>query len=88
MKSPDVILVVESVKQSIIKDTFTFVMVTSLIGIGVFLESTAMQWFGAFMAMVGILGAIKKYSQKQTMTPQQAADYLRDNYVATSGTKQ
>jgi hypothetical protein len=88
MKSPDVMLVDESVNRSIIKDTFTFAMVTSLIGIGVVLESNAMQWFGAFMAMIGILGGIKKYSKNGTMTPQQAADYLRDNYGATSEPKE
>ena len=84
MKSPDVMLVVEGVKQSIIKDAFTFVMVTSLIWIGVVLNSNAMQWFGAFMAMICILGAFKKYIKNQTMTPQQAADYLRDNYGVTA----
>lgn len=56
-------------------------MIGSLIGIGVFLESNAMQWFGAVMAMFFIIGSMAK-AKKQTVTPEKAAQYLYDNFGA------
>lgn len=52
----EVLILRETLRQSIIADIVTFVMVVSIIGIGVWLRSEAMQWVGAVMLMVTIIG--------------------------------
>ena len=44
----------ESLKDSILSDVFTFAMLAALIGLGVLLDSSAMQWVGAVMAFLGV----------------------------------
>ncbi|RUM99152.1 hypothetical protein EET67_04960 [Pseudaminobacter arsenicus] len=50
------IIVHETVLQSYLVDTSTFILFLALIGIGVYLDSTAMQWIGAFVGFFTIAG--------------------------------
>lgn len=54
MSKPEVIILHETVLQSWLIDASTFVMFLALIGIGVFLDSSAMQWIGAIIGFLTI----------------------------------
>ena len=45
----------ETVARSWARDASTFVLCASLIGLGVLLDSAAMQWLGAVLAFIAIL---------------------------------
>lgn len=81
MKQPEIIVLHETVMQSFVKDAITFAMVFSLVGVGVLLDSVAMQWIGGIMAMIGILSSMARM-KKEITTPQKAADYLYKNFGA------
>lgn len=53
--TPTVIIVHERHMTSIKNDLFTFGMLTGMISLGVVLDSAAMQWIGAGMAMLGLV---------------------------------
>lgn len=55
------IIVVETLKHSLLKDTFTFIMIFAVIATGKWIDSTAMQWIGAFMLFFGALARVKGY---------------------------
>lgn len=49
-----VIVVSESFRASAANDAFMFATIVSLIGIGVLLDSSAMQWIGGLLGMITI----------------------------------
>lgn len=55
-----------------------------LIYIGVLLDSDAMQWVGAILAMLSIIGFAVRYNKQSTKTPQEAADYIAKTYGAVA----
>lgn len=57
--SEKVVIIRENLAESIAKDCFTFVMLTSLVFVGWLLDSTALQWIGALMgfATVCVVGS-------------------------------
>ena len=65
-----VIIIRESLATSIASDCFTFAMLASLIGIGIALDSGAMQWTGALMAMIGL--AVKAAGKTDRVTIDEA----------------
>lgn len=67
-----IIIVHETVWQSYARDAGTFVMVAGLIGLGVLLDSTAMQWFGALMAFLMLLIRGNRRWHETHMTIQEA----------------
>ena len=73
MKETKVLLIRETVWQSLAKDAGTFATVVSIIGLGRWLDSAAMQWFGFVMAAIFVM---VQASTHETYTPQQAADWL------------
>jgi len=55
VSEPKVIIVYESLKLSILRDLFTFFMLVSVVGIGVWVGSAAMQWVGALIGFICLL---------------------------------
>lgn len=73
-----VILLHESVKRSLLTDASTFVMIVSVIGIGWWLGSSAMQWAGFIMICIAMVGRASRLENK--LTPQEAADLLHKRF--------
>lgn len=71
---PQVILIRESLTTSVLRDAITFCMTLGLIGIGIWADSSAMQWVGALMtfmafyARVSGLRAASTYSIPEART--------------------
>ncbi len=53
---PTVVLLKDTIAQSVIKNFAYFAMLTGTIGLGVYLQSSAMQWAGFFLAAITIIG--------------------------------
>ncbi|KAA8391403.1 hypothetical protein FOH24_07120 [Acetobacter tropicalis] len=75
-------LVSQSAIGGIAVNISTFVLVLATVGIGVWLDSSPMEWVGAMMFwMVLIARANKTKSSKKAFDdPQELADYLLDKY--------
>lgn len=85
MAETKIIFIHESVLGSIASDLVTGAILAGLIGLGVFLESSAMQWAGFLLVGMSIIGrASRMMSGKVRYTPQQAADYLQEKYGVTA----
>lgn len=75
MKSDDsdtVILVHETILQSFARDAGTFATIAGLVVIGVFLDSTALQWIGAIMGFCAVIARSSGTVQRSRMTVAQA----------------
>lgn len=67
----------ETVLKSVARDAATFALFFALIGAGVVLDSTAMQWAGFVIAWLTVL-AMAARATKFNLTIEQAQDFLRD----------
>lgn len=86
--SDTVIILHSTVSQSIKRDIVTHGTLLAMIGVGYVLESSALQWIAAIVWFIAILGrSFSSYNTKR-MTPQQAADMLREKFdvVASANT--
>lgn len=82
-----IIYVHETALQSWLRDLGSFCSAVGVIGVGVFLDSDAMQWAGfAMLTVMGMGRASGEYKQWK-MTPQQAADAIRDKFGAVAASK-
>lgn len=72
----------ETTAGSVVSDLFTLFTVAAVIGMGVWLDSSAMQWVGFIMVFVILFS--RSTSKKSTYTPQEAADFIRDEYGVTA----
>lgn len=75
-KPNEVIIIHETVIQSWVRDASSVVMFVALIGIGVYLQSGAMQWAGAIIGFITIIGRAGGYSHRNKMTVAQARKRL------------
>ncbi len=83
-----IIFLRQSVTESILSDIATFVMVVGVIGIGRYLDSSAMQWVGFLLVTVVLIGkAVAVGKDGPRMTPQAAADYLLEKFYVTGKPK-
>ena len=73
---PLMIYVCETPLQSIIRDVVSTATLVFLMGAGVLMHSTAMQWFGFVLSALWIIGRVKIASDKARMSPQAAADII------------
>jgi hypothetical protein len=80
---PTVIIIRETVAESVTMDAGTFLMALALIGIGALLDSTAMEWTGATIFWLTVV-AVACRDQKKTKTPQEAADILKARFGVTA----
>jgi hypothetical protein len=71
-RKTEIIIIHESMIESWGKDAGTFALIVSLISVGVYLESSPMQWLGAIMAMIFILFKSISHSNKMTITEARA----------------
>lgn len=79
MEKSKIIIVHESVMQSLVKDAGTFGIAAGLIGLGVFLNSSAMQWFGFLVAAIIITGkALRDKSSEDGVSEFQSIEEARD----------
>lgn len=61
-KKTEIIIIRENWVQSIVSDLFTLVMIVSVTGIGVYLNSNAMQWIGfLILLIVAVNRALSRY---------------------------
>lgn len=75
-KKPEIIIIRETMLQSWISDASSVVGFLALIGIGVYLESNAMQWAGAILGFITICG--KAFERDKRMTVAEARKRLDD----------
>lgn len=68
------IMVHETTLQSWARDASTFALFVSLIGVGIMLDSSAMQWMGAIIAFIVILS--KANGKMKRMTRDEAMAFL------------
>ncbi len=67
-KQTEVILLHETALQSWLRDASSVAMFVGLIGIGVYLESSAMQWVGALVGFVVIIGKVARVGKDNRFT--------------------
>lgn len=71
-----VIIVHETIWKSYGRDAGSFAMVAGMIGIGVYLDSSAMQWLGAILAFAAILSSGVAMRNESRMTVPEARKKL------------
>lgn len=79
MKSDDsdtVILIHETILQSLARDAGTFATIAGLVAIGIVVESTALQWIGAIMGFLTVIARSSGAVQRSRMTVAQARTKL------------
>ena len=64
----------EPIWKSIVRDTYSAAMIFTVIGVGVYLESSAMQWVGFIMAFILLFGASGRLAKADTYEGQDAID--------------
>ena len=75
-KSNEVIILHETALQSWARGASSVVMFIALIGIGVYLDSSAMQWVGAILGFLVIIGKTISHQNRSKMTVEQARKRL------------
>jgi len=73
----EIILIHETMWQSVISDTYTFASIIAVIGTGWWLGSSAMQWAGFVILSLGLLAWRKN---RPRLTPQEAAEHLHQTF--------
>lgn len=87
-KTKDTIIYVrQGFLTSLASDAVTFATVAGIIGIGAWLDSSAMQWAGFIMAALIIASRGRTMMDKLRMTPQEAADRLLADFGVTGKPK-
>ena len=77
---PEIIVLHESLTESVMSDLVTFTMIVSVVWVGGFLQSTLAEIVGWFLICVYIIAKISMYQSECKMTPQQAANWLRNEF--------
>lgn len=75
-KSPEVVIIHETVAKSWLRDLSTFTLFAALIGLGVLLDSGAMQWMGAIIAFITIVARASGTHRRSRKTIAQARQFL------------
>ena len=64
--------------RSVLSDTYSTATLVGVIGIGLIVESPAMQWAGFVIFMLWVLVRASAKAKMTRKTAQEAADYIRD----------
>lgn len=75
-KRPEVIILHETIAQSWGRDAASFALFASLIGLGVLLDSSVMQWVGALIGFLVICNHTGSFFKKNRMSIDQARKRL------------
>lgn len=86
-KKPEVIVLYETALQSWLRDASSVAMFVALIGIGVLLDSSAMQWIGAIIGFLAIFTRASGASRKCRMTLDQARKRIDEIEAGMAGGK-
>lgn len=77
MTQPEIIVIHETVTKSIIRDATSFATGLAMCGVGIFLDSGALQWIGGILALLLIFSQAARVSGKNNrMTIAQARAWL------------
>jgi uncharacterized protein (AIM24 family) len=76
--TPDVIIIHETFVKSWLRDLSTFTLFVALIGLGIVLDSGAMQWMGAIIAFLTIMAKASGVQKKNRRTIAEARKFLDD----------
>jgi uncharacterized protein (AIM24 family) len=71
-----VVIIHETVLKSWLRDLSTFALFAALIGLGVFLNSSAMQWMGAIIAFLTVCGKASGLHKKNRKSIAEARQFL------------
>lgn len=71
-EKPTVIVVHESLKQSVLSDAFTFALLAAFMVPGVLMDSAAIQWTGSLMFFLAVLGKVSNHSKRKTIAEARA----------------
>ena len=86
-KNTEIVLVYESLWDSLVTSFFTYGGLVVVIGLGVYLESSAMQWAGFIFVALGIWGRAAAVLSKNRCTSiaqaRQRLDEIERNALAT-----
>lgn len=67
VKDTRIIFIRESMWQSIVSDTFTYGGLLAMIGVGVWLDSNALQWIAGLMWVLALGGRLRNESGRMTL---------------------
>jgi len=85
---PEIIVVHESVWQSFVKDAISVSLAACMIGVGKLIESNAAQWVGFILFCLTMISIAKRSLDRHgRLTPQGAAEYIRDKWGAVAAPK-
>lgn len=77
---PKVVIIRETIMESVISDGVTFLMAVALVGMGWFIGSTVLEIVGAIVWFAFIVNRANSFYKDKTKTSQQAADWLLKEY--------
>lgn len=66
--APTILIIKEGWAQSWLRDASTFTLFLALIGIGILLQSTALQWVGALIGFFHIAGNARRMLKRDSLT--------------------
>lgn len=75
-KQPEIMVLYETTLQSWARDSSSVAGFVALIGIGVWLDSSAMQWVGAILGFITIIGRTISLGNRNKFTIEQARKRL------------
>ena len=76
----EVVILYESLTESIMSDLVTFAMIVSVIGVGWLLQSTLAEVVGWFAVSVYIISGVLMAKNSGHKTPQEAANWLKSEF--------
>lgn len=79
-----VVIIHETVIQCVLRDLVTVVGLVALIGIGVALDSRAMQWCGFILGMLALFTRVGRVPGIYRCKPQEAANILKEKFGVTA----
>lgn len=79
-KKPEIISLFDSRVGFFGRMVVSYGTLLACIGVGVLIQSDALQWVGAVIWFVGMISTSVSYATKAHKTPQEAADYLNKHY--------
>lgn len=80
MSDTKIVIIYESIRQAAVRDFVSLGFACSVIGLGWFLDSEAMQWVGFVIWLLWMMGRARDVMNSNKKTPQQAADWLKSKF--------
>ena len=84
---PEVIIIYRSGFTAWLHSAVIWGALLGMIGVGVWLDSTALQWVAALMWFLSVVAYVKNLEKRNPRTPQEAADWLYCEYGVKADTR-